>query len=188
MINEDKEILNNFDLATQYYYSKTYCGWMQYFLSKWDKASMSSTVEVRSPFLDKNVTQYSLALPLEKKINNGKTKSILRDSMETFLPDSLKNQKFKQGFPRQKINFQKKENRKYLEEILNEKDFKESNNWDYKLIANDFKENKNTDLIWHLIKHHLMLKGFNIMYSDVINNYDREFYLPNNLNEKFNQA
>ena len=72
--------------------------------------------------------------------------------MGAFLPDSITNQKFKQGFPRQKISFKKKENHKYLEDILNEKDFKESNNWDYGLIANDFKENKNIDLIWHLTK------------------------------------
>jgi len=188
LVNEDKEMLNNFDLATQYYYLNTYCGWMQYFLSKWDKASMSSTIEVRSPFLDKNVTQYSLALPLDKKIHNGKTKSILRDSMETFLPPSIKNQKFKQGLPRQKIDLMKRENHKYLEEILNEKNFRMSTKWDYKLIANDFKEDKNLNLIWHLAKHYLMLKGFNDIYTNVADNYDKEFYLPNNLIEKFNKA
>ena len=186
LIADDKEILDNFDLATQYIYLNTYCGWMQYFLSKWDRASMSSAVEIRSPFLDKNLTQYSLALPLDKKIKNGRTKSILRDSMEALLPSSINNQKFKQGLPRQKINFEKNSSHKYLEDILNQKDFKEANYWDYNLINNDFKKKQNLNLIWHLAKHYLMLKGFNKIYSSVADSYNKEFYLPNNLKEKFN--
>ena len=63
-----------------------------------------------------------------------------------------------------------------------------SNHWDYKVIANDFRENKNLHLIWHLAKHYLMLKGFNNIYTDVVDSYDKEFYLPNNLTEKFKQV
>ena len=186
LILEDKEILENFDLATQYIYSNTYCGWMQYFLSKWDRASMSSAVEVRSPFLDKNLSQYSLALPLNKKIKNGKTKSILRDSMESFLPSSINSQKFKQGLPRQKINFNNESNLKYLEEVINEKDFVNSQNWEFKLINKDFQKKENLNLIWHLAKHYLMLKGFDHIYEKVVQTYDKKFYPPNNLKQKFN--
>ena len=63
-----------------------------------------------------------------------------------------------------------------------------STKWDYKLIANDFKEDKNLNLIWHLAKHYLMLEGFKDIYTNVADNYDKEFYLPNNLTEKFKKA
>ena len=182
MIYDDKEILKEFDYATQYTYMVGYCGWMQFFLSKWDRASMSSAVEVRSPFLDINVRQYSLALPLYKKINNGLTKSILRDSMEPYLPLSITNQKFKQGLPRQKFRFDNATNIQYLENILHEKTFKESNLWDSKLILKEFKEGRDLNNLWDLCKHYLMREGFKKKYEKIIQKYDKEFYLPNNLN------
>ena len=181
LLQDDKEILKEFDLSTQYTYMIGYCGWMQYFLSKWDRASMSSAVEVRSPFLDPNVIKYSLALPLNKKIKNGYTKSILRDSMSPFLPPSITNQKFKQGLPRQKFNFNDKINYKYLSNILNQKNFKESDLWDSKLILKDFNEHKNLDSIWSLSKHFLMSEGMKKKQENVSKNYNKEFYSPNNL-------
>ena len=89
IIKNDLDILNNFEISTQYIFFITHGGCMQWFLAKWDKACMSSAVEVRAPFLDKNLFLYSLALPLEKKIKNGRFKSILRDSMESFLPNEI---------------------------------------------------------------------------------------------------
>ncbi|MDC0056742.1 asparagine synthase (glutamine-hydrolyzing) [Alphaproteobacteria bacterium] len=181
LIYDDKEILGEFDYATQYTYMVGYCGWMQFFLSKWDRASMSSAVEVRSPFLDVNVRQYSLALPLNKKINNGFTKSILRDSMEPYLPVSITTQTFKQGLPKQKFHFDNSTNHQYLNNILNEKNFKESNVWDSKLIYKEFKEGRDTNNIWDLCKHYLMREGFKKTYEKTNQIYDKEFYLPNNL-------
>ena len=187
LIEDDLHILDNFDLATQYFYFKTHCGWMQWYLGKWDRASMSSAVEVRSPFLDKNIILYSLALPIDKKIQNGKFKSILRDSMEALLPTYITNQNFKQGLPRIQIDFSNNSNLKYIENTLQEKDFVENSLWDSKQIKKDFNYNIKNDFdlstIWRLIKYYLMLKGFKDRYHDVVNNYDHNFYTENNLNK-----
>ena len=185
LINEDLDILENFDLATQFIYFKTHCGFMQWFLSKWDRASMSSAVEVRSPFLDKNVALYSLSLPLDKKVRNGKTKSILRDSMDSLLPKKIVEQKFKQGLPILDINLENQKNLNFISDIINEKEFKESGIWDIKNINKDFSDKKNILLIWHICKHHLMIKGFQKRLSDVIDTYDHTFYKPNNLFPSF---
>ncbi len=91
--------LAQFNIDFQYTFFKTHCGFLQYFLHKWDRASMASSVEIRSPFLDKNVYLYMLSLPLEMKLKNGKLKSILNDSFSAHLPDYITEQKFKQGLP-----------------------------------------------------------------------------------------
>ena len=184
ILEDDMDILNNFDLETQYFYFKTHCGWMQWFLGKWDRASMSSAVEIRSPFLDKNMILYSLALPVEKKIKNGKFKSILKDSMESLLPNYINNQNFKQGLSAIQIDFSNNSNLKYIGNILNEKNFIENPLWDFNQIKKDFKYNINLSTIWRLVKYYLMLKGFNDRYLDVVDNYDHNFYTENNLKLK----
>ena len=184
LLEDDMDILNNFDLETQYFYFKTHCGWMQWFLGKWDRASMSSAVEIRSPFLDKNMILYSLALPVEKKIKNGKFKSILKDSMESLLPNYINNQNFKQGLSAIQIDLSNNSNLKYIENILNEKNFIENPLWDFNQIKKDFNYNINLSTIWRLAKYYLMLKGFNDRYLDVVDNYDHNFYTENNLKLK----
>ena len=138
------------------------------------------------PFLDKNLILYSLALPFEKKIKNGKLKSILRDSMAQYLPAYIVNQNFKQGLPlMKKIDFFSSSNILFMENIINEKDFSENLLWDSKLAKKDFYHIKNNNLnftyTWKLMKYYLMLKGFREKYYDVIKNYDLNFYPPNNL-------
>ena len=65
---------------------------------------MANSVEIRSPFLDKNVYLYMLSLPLDMKLKNGKLKSILNDSFSDLLPSYITEQRFKQGLPVSKKN------------------------------------------------------------------------------------
>ena len=155
---------------------------MQFFLNKWDHASMSSAVEVRSPFLDKNVYLYSLALPFEKKIKDGQLKSILRDSFKSLVPDQIINQKFKQGLPSQNVDINK--NKNYLEEVINQKAFIHSTDWDAKLIKKDFSNNENHKKIWQICKYHLMQNGFKNRLDDVKKNYTKSFSTPDTLKTK----
>ena len=153
---------------------------MQFFLNKWDHASMANAVEVRSPFLDKNVYLYSLALPFEKKTKGAKLKSILRDSFSSLVPDQIINQNFKQGLPSQNINIFK--NLNYLKEIITQTSFKNSSNWDYQLIFRDFNKKKNINMIWEICKHHLMREGFKARLTNVKKNYSQSFDTPPKLN------
>ena len=126
---------------------------------------MANSVEVRSPFLDKNVYLYLLSMPIEKKINNGKIKSLLKDSFSDHLPDYILNQNFKQGLPREKPvsdNILKE----LISQIIIEKNFSH-NCWDAKLIKKDFEENKNLKLIWELCKHYLLKEGFSLRMNNL---------------------
>jgi len=119
---------------------------------------MASAVEVRSPFLDKNVYLYLLSLPVEKKFKNGRIKSILKDSFNEYLPDYVTNQNFKQGLPREKHS-SKDDLKQIISEVLSQKNFSE-NCWDSDKIQLDFKEETNLNLIWEICKFYLMQEGF----------------------------
>lgn len=151
--------LSDFNVDFQYTIFKSHCGFLQYFAHKWDRVSMASSVEIRSPFLDKNVYLFMLSLPLEMKIKNGKLKSIVSDSFNHILPDYITNQKFKQGLPISKKNINDLIIRKICLEIINQNDFNH-NCWDSKKIRIDFDSGKNMDLIWRIVKYYLLKDGF----------------------------
>lgn len=67
-------------------------------LVKVDRASMANSLEIRSPFLDVRLVEYSLKyLQLKEKIKNGKGKFILRKILSKYLPEKLINRP-KMGF------------------------------------------------------------------------------------------
>ena len=57
-LNEDLKKLVDFDLPFQIMYLEATYGHLQWLLNKWDKASMNSSVEIRSPFMDWEFFQY----------------------------------------------------------------------------------------------------------------------------------
>jgi len=66
-------------------------------LTKVDRASMYNGLEVRSPFLSKNIINFSHSLPNKFKLNNGETKFLLRHLSKTKLPKIITTRK-KHGF------------------------------------------------------------------------------------------
>ncbi|MBA4536890.1 asparagine synthase (glutamine-hydrolyzing) [Bacillus aquiflavi] len=67
-------------------------------LLKADKTTMAHSLELRVPFLDKNVFEIASKLPTNLKIAKGTTKYILRKAAEGIVPDHVLNRK-KLGFP-----------------------------------------------------------------------------------------
>jgi len=178
----DLSQLKNFSFGFQTLYLDSHYGFMQWLLNKWDKASMASSIEIRSPFLDKDFFQYSLAIPSEFKTFKGVNKSILRDAFRKELPESINNSHFKQGLPAQKIKIDGKiEN--VIENIINEDDFITNKNWDGKKISKDFYDNENKPLkiieIWQITKQYLQYKGFEQRKVDTLS---ANFNLKENYN------
>ena len=121
---------------------------------------MANSIEVRMPFLDPNVRLFGLALNTEHKIKNSKSKSILRDSFQKYLPSSIFNQNFKQGLTQHKFDFNSSKYFNFVQTIISDKKFKESNLWDINKINKDINNKKNINNIWRLCKYYLMLEGF----------------------------
>ena len=68
-------------------------------LLKWeDRNSMHFSLESRVPFLDHRLVEKTLALPADKVIKNGMTKSILRKAMKNIIPKNICERKDKIGF------------------------------------------------------------------------------------------
>lgn len=55
-----------------------------------DRISMAFGVELRVPFFDKRLVEFSFSLPLEVFFEDGKSKSLLRRVMRGSLPDSIR--------------------------------------------------------------------------------------------------
>ena len=58
-------------------------------LTKIDRAAMAASLETRAPFLDRDVVELSLRLPLSMKIKRGSAKWILRKLLASHIPREL---------------------------------------------------------------------------------------------------
>jgi asparagine synthase (glutamine-hydrolysing) len=67
------------------------------FLAKVDRASMASALEVRCPFLDYRLIEYSMTIPTKYKVSFRSDKKLFREITKNFLPDEIVYKK-KQGF------------------------------------------------------------------------------------------
>ena len=166
IINDDLEDLENFPYELSFTYLMSYCGWFQFFLNKWDRASMSNSVEVRMPFLDNDVRLFGLALSSSNKLKNGFTKTVLREAFKEYFPKSMYTQQFKQGLTIQNIDYDEK-TINLISEIINETEFRESNIFNFKNINDDFINKQNLDKIWLLCKYFLMINGFKNRYDSI---------------------
>ena len=159
-------------------------GTLQWLLNKWDRASMSSSVEIRSPYLDWNFFQYAISLPNSFKIKNGKNKSILRDAFTNILSPSINNDFRKQGLQPIDIPFDHKYI-SHLEKIFNQESFVKSNLWNGKKIKNKFEIAKNNNDLESiqsldiLSKIYLMDIGFKNIKK---NNHQNKKRIVNNYN------
>ena len=66
-------------------------------LTKTDRMSMAHSLEVRPPFLDHRIVEFSASLPAALKIRGSRQKILLKELMRGKLPDSILNRK-KIGF------------------------------------------------------------------------------------------
>ncbi len=95
-MTQNSSVFPNHLLAkAQYYDVKTWL--LDDLLMKVDKMSMANSLEVRAPFLDHRLIEYSFTLPDELKIQGDIVKLLLRESFTDLLPASILNWE-KHGF------------------------------------------------------------------------------------------
>lgn len=63
-----------------------------------DRNSMAHSIESRVPFLDYKLVELIYSVPIDQKIENGKTKNILREGLKDILPKEVYDRYTKLGF------------------------------------------------------------------------------------------
>jgi asparagine synthase (glutamine-hydrolysing) len=66
-------------------------------LMRVDKMTMATSVEARVPFLDRELVEFALALPMDMKVRGGVGKWLLKRAVDGLLPSNIVHRK-KQGF------------------------------------------------------------------------------------------
>ena len=102
-------------------------------LFKADMMSMASGLEVREPFLDHRLVDFSFSLPVEYKIDAQLKKKIVRESFKDILPQELYTRP-KRGFDVPLIKFYKRELRSLIIELLEEEFIRAQGIFDVKEI------------------------------------------------------
>lgn len=82
-----------------------------------DRNSMAFGVEARVPFVDHELMEFALGLPLEYLIRNGNTKSVLRDAVSSFLPNDVLSRRDKIGFQTNEWHWLHQD-RLYIDEMI----------------------------------------------------------------------
>lgn len=86
-------------------------------LLKADRMTMANSLEVRVPFLDKEVFRVAKDIPASLKTTNGTTKYVLRKAAEAFVPDHVLNRR-KLGFPVPIRHWLKDEMNQWVKDII----------------------------------------------------------------------
>jgi len=139
-------------------------------LMKSDKVSMSSSLELRCPFLDHHLVEYLFSLNGKQKVGvlNGKQQSkiLLKEYLYKKIPDQLVFRK-KLGFPVPTYDIQEKNDLDFIYDILSSKNCYYQQYFSIKSIMNILDSIKNNfsethsmkHFLWSVVVYELWLKG-----------------------------
>ncbi|MCX9011225.1 MAG: asparagine synthase (glutamine-hydrolyzing) [Candidatus Methanoperedens sp.] len=131
------------------------------YLVKVDRASMACSLEVRSPFLDRQMVELAASIPSKLKVKGATTKYILKRVAERYLPERIIYRK-KMGFGMPLSNWLRRELTPLIHENLSEDRIKNEGFFNYPVIEgllNEHFEGKkdNSFRIWNLLVFQIWL-------------------------------
>lgn len=113
------------DRFNQHLYALTHDTILPTLLRNYDRYSMMSGVEVRSPFLDYRVVDFAFSIPMRSKIGGGYTKKIIRDALADLLPVEVATRRSKIGFTSPIVDWMRNPMKEYFMDIVNSRSFRE---------------------------------------------------------------
>lgn len=124
-------------------------------LTKVDRATMSVSLEGREPFLDHRIIEFAAQLPSRYKLDQGKTKIILKNIVHKYVPRSIM-ERPKMGFIAPIMKWLRNEMKDIMHEHINEVSLKQDGIFNHKEILSlrdrylDGKS-ENVQKLWHLL-------------------------------------
>ena len=113
-----------------------------------DRMSMANSVEERVPFLDKDLVEYAMNIPVELKIKNGQTKYLFRKAMNGKLPPKIITKK-KWGFAVNPYLQFKKDLGEVAEKVLTKEFVERQGIFNYEYIRRILDYPPHPKLRWH---------------------------------------
>ena len=159
-INNSKEML-------QWLRKNEFYGHLQRVLLKVDRASMAHSLEVRVPFLDKRVIDFSSSISPELGITHRDTKYLLKNILNTYVPENYYLQ-HKQGFSFDLINLLNNELKEDFQDTLMSKKLFGSEFIDSDIIydmVNDYYGGNKIINEWGMWTLYSLQKWANLVYN-----------------------
>lgn len=127
-----------------------------------DKTTMAESIEGRVPLLDHRIVEFMQQIPVKFKINNGVRKSFLRRMMRGRLPDSVLNDKKKQGFAGPVETWKNKGLFGICKNLILSPEAKSRGFWNHKFVESIFsnKNNLTGQQVWMLLTLELWTRIF----------------------------
>ncbi len=116
-------------------------------LTKIDRASMANSLEARVPLIDHRVVEFSWQLPLKFKIRNGKSKWLMRQVLQKYVPQELF-ERPKMGFGVPLDNWLRGPLREWADSLLNENRIRQEGYLNSKLISKKWQEHLSGKKNW----------------------------------------
>lgn len=127
-------------------------------LVKSDRMAMANSLEVRTPFLDKDFAEFCLQLPENLKLNGENDKIILREAMQNYWTKTIQN-RHKQGFGSPVENWMVEGNMMTLsKDLLENKSSKVYNFIDYNSVQKHLNKDRKH---WNLLQLALWAENTN---------------------------
>jgi asparagine synthase (glutamine-hydrolysing) len=142
-------------------------------LRNFDRLSMASGVEIRSPLLDWRLVTFALALPDSARIGDGWTKRILRDAATELLPSDVRSRRDKRGFASPMLDWLGRGLGDRAAEIVSDDGFLSRPTWDGPAIRDRVvRAQRGSDWSavkaeWPLVQAELLMRGLQAVSATV---------------------
>jgi asparagine synthase (glutamine-hydrolysing) len=145
-------------------YLEIYTFLVDHNLNYTDKAGMANSVEIRVPYLDIELVEFTTTIPVKYKMNGSQTKFILRKVAERYLPKEVI-YRSKTGFGVPLEYWVRNEMDGFIESKLNPTEINKSKIFDSEVVSRIIKDNKSGKInasynVWSLLAIQSWLNQF----------------------------
>jgi asparagine synthase (glutamine-hydrolysing) len=169
------------DVLEQALWAEFHTKMQEDFLMNEDRTSMANGLEVRVPFLDRDLVRFAMSIPVDMKMKNGELKYLFRQAMESVLPQHTLAKK-KWGFSFNPYYQFQKDLKLVAQRILTRQCVDDRGIFNYAYLKKIMESPPHPRLRWHYFFLWLAL-GMEIWFQmfidgDVANPvFDLEFYI-----------